>query len=120
MWWQASLRPLTALRVLAANGLSRWGLPRPIAPLGRERYSVMQAGLNLKSVIAVTTGLAASYLTANWIGLRPELILTLYGDCVLAMIWMVIQILKDPYSTDRTFDDYFYQDRPDIRRTGKE
>jgi len=30
------------------------------------------------------------------------------------------QQLTDPYSTDKTFDDYFYQDREDLRRNGKE
>lgn len=26
------------------------------------------------------------------------------------IIWMVIRVLKDPVNTNRTFEDYFYQD----------
>ena len=26
-------------------------------------------------------------------------------------VWMVIAILKQPYQTDKTFDEYFYQDK---------
>jgi hypothetical protein len=43
--------------------------------------------------------------------------------CISAMMatgWMVIRILKYPNSTDKTFDEYFYEDRPDLRRNGKE
>jgi len=57
-----------------------------------------------------------------------SLLLTLPGRWILgfglaemaAIIWMAIRILKDPYSTTETFDDFFYQDRDDLRRNGKE
>jgi hypothetical protein len=32
----------------------------------------------------------------------------------IALVWM------DPCSTDKTFDEYFYQDRDDLHRNGDE
>ena len=53
-------------------------------------------------------------------GLPLVSILGLLLSFMVASVWMVIRILKDPYTTDKTFDEYLYQDRPDIRRNGKE
>jgi hypothetical protein len=60
------------------------------------------------------------YLIGIFWRLPTEGILALYGLSITATVWMVIRILKDPWSTNKTFDDYFYQDRPDIRRTKRE
>jgi hypothetical protein len=49
-----------------------------------------------------------------------EIMLALLGLTFVAHVWMVIRILKDPYSTDKTFDEFFYQDREDLRRNGNE
>ena len=75
---------------------------------------------NLKPVITLATGAAVAYLIALLLKVRLEMVYALYGVAACACIWMTIRILKDPYSTDKKFDDYFYQDRPDIRRVGKE
>jgi uncharacterized membrane protein YqjE len=40
-------------------------------------------------------------------------ILTVLGQGLL--IWTVFKVLKDDYSTEKTFDD-FYEDRPDLGR----
>jgi len=53
---------------------------------------------------------------ANWF----VWILGLLFCSMVATVWMAIRILKDPYSTVKSFDDYFCQDREDIRRVGKE
>jgi len=34
------------------------------------------------------------------------------------LIWMVIRILKDDYHSEKTFEEYFYEDK-DWRRSGK-
>ena len=80
----------------------------------------MQSVLKLKSVIVLASSVAVAYLIAISLNARLEWIYALYGSAVGACIWMALRILRDPYSTDKTFDDYFYQDRPDIRRAGKE
>lgn len=72
----------------------------------------------LKWVIIVVTGVAVTYLIGVSLNLRLEWIYALYGLAVGACIWMTIRILRDPWSTHKTFDDYFYEDRPDIRCGG--
>jgi hypothetical protein len=37
-----------------------------------------------------------------------------------ALVWITIRILKDPYTTTKTLDEYFCQDRDDIRRNGRQ
>ena len=80
----------------------------------------MQRASTLKWVIIVASSLVAIYVIGILLNLPFEWVYTLYGLCVAAIIWMTLRILKDPYTTDKSFDDYFYQDPPDIRRVGKE
>ena len=80
----------------------------------------MQIGFRLTLVVVVATGIVLSYLACILLAARLELILALYCVSVGAMVWMTVRILKDPYSTDKSFDDYFYQDRPDLHRIGKD
>lgn len=35
-------------------------------------------------------------------------------------VWMVIEILRQPYHTEKTFDEYFYQDKDMKRNFEKE
>ena len=74
----------------------------------------------LKWGIILATGVAVMYLIGILLQVRLEWIYALYSLSMGACIWMALRILRDPWSTDKTFDDYFYQDRPDIRRVGKE
>jgi hypothetical protein len=76
--------------------------------------------LMLVSVIVVTASVAMIYMMSILSGLPFGWILGLLLLSMVTTVWMVIRILKDPYSTDKTFDEYFYQDRPDLRRNGKE
>jgi hypothetical protein len=74
--------------------------------------------LPLRRVIATTAAITLTYLFSVLLPCRLEIVLSLYGVTLLATVWMVLRILKDPYSTDKTFTDYFYQDREDLRRCG--
>ena len=79
--------------------------------------------LALGPVIAGVASITMIYLMSIVFGPPSEWILGLVLSSMVATVWMVIRIiriLKDPYSTDQTFDEYFYQDRSDIRRNGKE
>jgi hypothetical protein len=76
--------------------------------------------LDLKSVIGVTGGVTVQYMISLLFDFPAGWILVLLFCSMVAIVWMAIRILKDPYSTDKSFDDYFYQDREDIRRIGKE
>jgi len=75
---------------------------------------------DLETVIAVAAGFTVLYMMSILFDQALGLILGLYLSATVATLWMVIRILKDPYSTEKTFDEYFYQDRDDIRRTGSE
>lgn len=71
-------------------------------------------------VIGVTAIVAFAYLVSIWIEAPAGVVLGLLGLSFMAMAWMAIRILKDPYTTDKTFDQQFYADRDDIRRNGAE
>jgi hypothetical protein len=72
-------------------------------------------GMGLKSVIAVAAVVTVVYLMSIVFVQPIALVVGLYVSSVAAMVWMAIRILRDPYSTDKTFDQYFYQDRDDLR-----
>jgi hypothetical protein len=76
--------------------------------------------LSLNSVIAVAASLTITYMMSIIIGLYLDLILALYLAATFTTLWMAFRILKDPHTTDKTFDEYFYQDRDDLRRNGPE
>ena len=57
------------------------------------------------TIVLITITIAASLdLPLNWI-----FVLTCIGQIFL--LFMVIRVLKDNYSTEKTFDDY-YEDHP--------
>lgn len=65
-------------------------------------------------VISLTSGVVLVYVISTTLPVQLSLILLLFLLSSGLLIYMVIRILKDPVSTTRTFDDYFYQDS-DIR-----
>jgi hypothetical protein len=76
--------------------------------------------LNLKFVIAASAGVTILYMISLLFDFPAQWILGLLLLSMVAIVWMAIRILKDTYATDKSFDDYFYQDREDVRRIGKE
>jgi len=76
----------------------------------------MQCISKLRWVVLATSGVVTIYLIAILLNAAFAWIYALYVSSVGASIWMTLRILKDPYTTGKTFDEYFYQDRPDIRR----
>jgi hypothetical protein len=75
--------------------------------------------LSLTSVIGVFTGITLAYLFSILAGASLVWVLGLFCSSMMALVWMVVRILKDPWSTNKTFDEYFYQDRRDFRRSDK-
>ena len=78
------------------------------------------ARLPLAWVIAVTAGMGLVFMIGVLSDLSIGWNLVLLGLLVVAMVWMVVRILKDLSAIDQTFNEYFYQDRPDIDRNGRE
>lgn len=70
--------------------------------------------LTLESVIGIAIGTSVLYLLTIVIGMPVPVIFALSFSSNIATVWMTIKILKDPFSTEKTFDHYFYLDRADL------
>lgn len=79
-----------------------------------------QPRISLGKVIGSTIAISVVYLVSAVSQMQYGVVLGLLGLAITATIWMVVRILKDPWQTNKTFDDQFYQDRDDLRRCGKE
>ena len=73
--------------------------------------------LKLETTILAGGAIVVVYLLSILFELRLALILGGFLLSIAATLWIVYRILRDPYSTDKTFDDYFYSDRDDLRPT---
>jgi hypothetical protein len=81
-------------------------------------YSVtLRPHSRLERTINTAVAVLAAYLFSALILPWPAVTMGLFGLALVATGWMAVRILRDPYSTDATFDEQFYRDRPDIRRT---
>jgi hypothetical protein len=76
--------------------------------------------ISLVGSIEITGAISVIYLISVVGGAPLVVMLCLLGLAFAATVWMVLRILKDPYATDKTFDEQFYQDRDDLRRCGPE
>ncbi len=70
----------------------------------------------LGNVVGVTAGITACYLGSVVLNCAIQTTFAWCGASIVALWWMVIRILKDPCATSQSFDDYFYQDREDLKR----
>ncbi len=75
---------------------------------------------DLGSVIGVSSAVVVIYMLSILFEPPVVCVLCLFLSSLIALVWMVIKILKDAYSTDKTFDEYFYQDRAALRRNDGE
>lgn len=71
-------------------------------------------GPALKSVMAVAVAATGIYMLSILVEAPAQWVFGLGLSAMVGIVWMAIRILKDPYSTDKTFDDCFYMDRPDL------
>jgi len=76
--------------------------------------------LTLEAMIGVAATCMVVYMMSLILELRLECILGFYIASTLSTLWMAYRILTEPYTTNKTFDEYFYEDREDIRRYGTE
>jgi len=70
---------------------------------------------SISAVISLTTGVVLIYVITSTlsVGFAVTFWLLLLSQGLL--IWMVIRILKDKRTSDKTFETHFYEDSP-IRR----
>jgi len=60
--------------------------------------------------IWITTTMVLVYVISATLSLPFPLVFLFFITCISLLIWMVIQILKDPYTVNKTFDEAFYED----------
>ncbi len=71
---------------------------------------------SLESVVGLTASINVIYLLSVVFEATTPVVFGLAALSLSTMVWMAVAILKDPYSTDKTFEEQFYHDRDDIRR----
>ena len=76
----------------------------------KDAFAILLTTLVLITYCSLTVVENVSY---NLIGI---LFLALH----ILTVWMVIAILKQPYKTEKTFDEYFYQDKSIKRNFDKD
>ena len=73
-------------------------------------------GLSLTSAIVVAVVVIMAFFMCLQSDMPWGWVLGLGLAATMAPGWLAIRILKDPLAPDTTFDERFYQDRPDLRR----
>ena len=59
------------------------------------------------------------YNALPFLGASPDWVIALFIISPFPVIWMIYRILKDGTPSNKTWDDYFYEDHA-YRRNGKE
>ena len=73
----------------------------------------------IKFPVVTVTFFVVIYNALPFFGASNSVILALFAISPFPVIWMVYRILKDGTPTNKTWDDYFYEDHS-YRRNGKE
>lgn len=74
---------------------------------------------NIQFPIILVTSFAVLYNALPFLGANENQIAALFIISPFAVIWMVYRILKDGVPSEKTWDEYFYEDL-NYRRNGKE
>jgi hypothetical protein len=64
----------------------------------------------IKWPVIFVTAYAILYQLTPYFGFSEKTILTLFVIAPIPVFWMVYKILKDGIPSQRTFDEYFYED----------
>lgn len=64
----------------------------------------------IKWPVIIVTAYAFFYQFTPAIGFSDQVIMTLFMVSPIPVLWMVYKILKNGIPSQRTFDEYFYED----------
>ena len=64
----------------------------------------------IKWPIIIVTACLVFYQSAGFLSFPVDTIIALYVGSPILLLWMVYKILKDGVPSQRSFDDYFYDD----------
>ena len=73
----------------------------------------------IKWPVTLVTCFVVIYHFTPLLGFSDEAIMSLFIIAPFLLIWMTIKILKQGVPTDKTFDDYFYEDYAYKRNRGQ-
>ncbi len=74
--------------------------------------------LDMKEIqfpISLTSSALLLYVVFTYFNMPYALVFTLFLVVNVLFIWMIIRILKDGKPSEKSFDDYFYEDFPEKR-----
>lgn len=72
---------------------------------------------NYQTVVGVVTGILIVFVTLIQLNIALPLIWLIFLAGPFLVLWMVWSVLTAPISIEETFDEQWYQDKPDIRRS---
>jgi len=71
----------------------------------------------IKIPIILTTIILLIYAFSTQMEVSYSIIFTLFIIVNAAFLWMVYAILKHGKASEKSFDEYFYEDREDLKRS---
>ena len=86
-------------------------------PIGNVFGVIMLMRNSITPVLIVTVILVAYTLLSEF-EIAPQLVMMIFLCSPFIIIWMVISVLKSKDTSNRTFDEYFYDDA-DIKPSDK-
>jgi len=71
---------------------------------------------NYQTSVGVVTGILIVFVTLIQFNVGQPLIWLIFITCPFLILWMVWSVLMAPIEIKETFDEQWYQDRPDLKR----
>lgn len=71
---------------------------------------------NYQTVVGVVTGILIVFVTLIQLNIALPLIWLIFLAGPFLVLWMVWSVLTAPIIIEETFDEQWYQDRPELKR----
>ena len=71
---------------------------------------------NYQTVVGVVTGILIVFVTLIQLNIALPLIWLIFLAGPFLVLWMVWSVLTAPITIEETFDEQWYQDRPELKR----
>ena len=92
-------------------------LPKTYFSKQEDQLRVSYSMTKIKAPIVISTILLIVYSFSTQLDISYSIIFTLFIAANAVFLWMVYKILKDGKSSEKSFDEYFYEDREDLKRS---
>lgn len=71
---------------------------------------------NYQTAVGVVTGILIVFVTLIQLNIALPLIWLIFLAGPFLVLWMVWSVLTAPITIEETFDEQWYQDRPELKR----